>query len=71
MIVGVIVTILAFHYYNTDKNEENPCQIQKENNVAAFLMYGSYLFLFLQFFFRRYYSVKATKSSQPKTKKVQ
>uniref|UniRef100_A0A7S1ZT57 Elongation of fatty acids protein n=1 Tax=Trieres chinensis TaxID=1514140 RepID=A0A7S1ZT57_TRICV len=60
MIVGVIVTLLAFYYYNTDTNKESPCQIQKENNVAAFLMYGSYLFLFLQFFIRRYYSVKAT-----------
>jgi len=71
MIVGVAVTLIGFYYYNT----EEQCAIQRENNVAAFLMYGSYLFLFLQFFFRRYYSVKATAgskatASQQKQKKV-
>mmetsp|Transcript_62371 Transcript_62371/g.184556 ORF Transcript_62371/g.184556 Transcript_62371/m.184556 type:complete len:250 (-) Transcript_62371:227-976(-) len=65
MIVGVAVTVLAFYFYST----EETCEIEKENNVAAFLMYGSYLFLFLQFFFRRYYSVKATTSSAPKKQK--
>mmetsp|Transcript_22854 Transcript_22854/g.34105 ORF Transcript_22854/g.34105 Transcript_22854/m.34105 type:complete len:292 (-) Transcript_22854:265-1140(-) len=62
MVVGVAVTILAFHYYNT----ETECQIQKENNIAAFLMYGSYLFLFMQFFIGRYFQVKA--KTTPKKK---
>lgn len=53
MIVGVIVTILAFYYHNYG-NDTGSCHIQKENNIGAFTMYGSYLFLFLQFFIRRY-----------------
>mmetsp|Transcript_15783 Transcript_15783/g.19247 ORF Transcript_15783/g.19247 Transcript_15783/m.19247 type:complete len:292 (+) Transcript_15783:60-935(+) len=63
MVVGVLVTIFAFYYYKTESN----CMIQKENNIAAFLMYGSYLFLFLQFFIGRYFTVKATKTPAKKT----
>lgn len=62
MVVGVLVTIFAFHYYDEGKT----CHIQKENNVAAFLMYGSYLFLFMQFFVGRYFRVKT--STAPKKK---
>lgn len=54
MIVGIIVTVFAFYFYQTEKDESNPCFIQKENNIAAFIMYGSYLFLFMQFFTLRY-----------------
>lgn len=50
MIVGVIVTCLGFYYHQTDPT----CQIGAENNTAGFVMYGSYLFLFLQFFVGRY-----------------
>ena len=50
MFIGVAVTCLGFYYYKTDPN----CQIEAENNTAAFVMYGSYLFLFLQFFVGRY-----------------
>ncbi|KAL7570869.1 hypothetical protein ACA910_018933 [Epithemia clementina (nom. ined.)] len=50
MLVGVVVTCLGFYYYKTDPD----CQIEAENNTAAFVMYGSYLFLFLQFFVGRY-----------------
>lgn len=67
MVVGVAVTMFAFYYYNTES--QSGCQIQKENNIAAFLMYGSYLFLFLQFFIGRYFQVKATTTS-PKKKIV-
>lgn len=56
MIVGVIVTALGFYFFQTDQT----CHLSYENNVAAFLMYGSYLFLFLQFFVGRYV-VKPTK----------
>lgn len=51
MIVGVAVTLAGFYFYKTDPT----CGIEKENNTAAFIMYGSYLFLFLQFFFGRYF----------------
>lgn len=60
MFVGVSVTLIGFYYYKNDSN----CFIQRENNVAAFIMYGSYLFLFLQFFIARYFkntSIKVTK----------
>jgi len=54
MVIGVAITIAAFYYYYT----EGPinCKIQKQNNMAALLMYGSYLFLFAQFFVRRYFN---------------
>lgn len=54
MIVGVIVTVFAFYFYQTENDDSNPCHIQKVNNIAAFIMYGSYLFLFMQFFTLRY-----------------
>lgn len=57
MVVGVLVTIIGFYYYNTSKLS---CHIAAENNMAAFLMYGSYLFLFLQFFIGRYVEPKVT-----------
>ena len=60
MVVGVAVTILSFvmpHTYGSS------CKIKKENNVAAFIMYGSYLMLFVQFFFKRY-SGKTEKKSK-------
>jgi elongation of very long chain fatty acids protein 6 len=56
MVVGVIVTLVGFYFYKTDPT----CGIGKENNTAAFVMYGSYLFLFLQFFFGRYFKPKMT-----------
>lgn len=52
MVVGVAVTLAAFYYYKQDT--EQTCRITAENNTAAFIMYGSYLFLFLQFFIGRY-----------------
>jgi len=58
MVVGVVVTLMGFYYYNTDKE----CRIEKENNTAAFVMYGSYLFLFLQFFVGRYFKPKKQKT---------
>lgn len=58
MFVGIIVTLVAFYYYKYDEAE---CFIKKDNNLAAFLMYGSYLFLFLQFFIGRYFKDKAIK----------
>ena len=63
MVVGVICTVLGFYYYSTDKD----CRIEKENNTAAFVMYGSYLFLFLQFFIGRYFKPKVTISKKQKS----
>lgn len=60
MVVGVAVTLAGFYYYKTDPT----CGIEKENNSAAFVMYGSYLFLFLQFFFGRYYNKKIGKKQK-------
>jgi len=57
MFIGVGVTIVAFYYYNHPVVGKT-CHIRKENNVAAFLMYGSYFYLFAQFFVGRYYAVK-------------
>jgi hypothetical protein len=64
MVVGVAVTLIGFYYYQTDST----CNIQKQNNIAAFIMYGSYLFLFLQFFIGRYY--KGQVKVVPKKKTV-
>lgn len=52
MIVGVLVTGIAYYYYKLDKD----CYVSMDNNLSAFCMYGSYLFLFLQFFVGRYYN---------------
>lgn len=60
MVVGVAVTILSFIM---PKHYGESCQIKKENNIAAFIMYGSYLMLFVQFFFKRY-SVKSEKKAK-------
>jgi len=57
MVVGVVITILSFYYYSVES--PTTCNIQKQNNIAAFIMYGSYLFLFAQFFVARYFKVKA------------
>lgn len=60
MVVGIAVTLAGFYYYKTDPS----CGIEKENNTAAFVMYGSYLFLFLQFFFGRYFHPKKGRTAK-------
>jgi hypothetical protein len=62
MIVGVTVTVMAFYFFQVDPT----CEIGRENNIAALLMYGSYLFLFLQFFIGRYVEPKVTISNKKK-----
>lgn len=54
MIVGVAVTLVAFYFFMNDP--DGNCKIERENNTAAFVMYGSYLFLFMQFFVGRYFA---------------
>lgn len=56
MVVGVTLTVLGFIYVGRPG-----CNIKHENNVAAFIMYGSYLGLFLQFFVGRYFGAKKPK----------
>ena len=60
MVVGVAVTLMSFYYYKTVPS----CKIEAENNTAAFVMYGSYLFLFLQFFVGRYFQPKNFKKQK-------
>jgi elongation of very long chain fatty acids protein 6 len=67
MFIGVGVTVVAFYYYKNPV-EGKFCHIRKENNVAAFIMYGSYFYLFLQFFLARYFKVKV--KGEPKKKRV-
>lgn len=62
MVVGVAVTLMAFYFYKTEPS----CFVRAENNAAAFLMYGSYLALFLQFFIGRYIQPKVTIGSTKK-----
>jgi GNS1/SUR4 family len=52
MFVGVATTIIGFYYLRTDPT----CAIGAENTNAGFLLYGSYLVLFLQFFAARYFT---------------
>jgi len=61
MIAGVAITMTSFYYYGTEG-----CFIKRENNLAAFLMYGSYLLLFCQFFFKRYYLPKKSRGKGKK-----
>jgi GNS1/SUR4 family len=55
MIVGVAVTLASFYEFQKDGKIAGPCYIPSQNITAGFVMYGSYLFLFLQFFVRRYW----------------
>jgi len=65
MVVGVATTLLGYYYLKTDTE----CGIAKSNIDAGFLMYGSYLFLFAQFFVSRYFGNK-TSSQNSKPKKL-
>ena len=62
MFVGVGTTLMGFYYLKTDPE----CAIGVENTNAGFLLYGSYLVLFLQFFFGRYFKT----NTQVKKKKA-
>lgn len=62
MVVGVAVTLAGFYYYTTDST----CMIEKENNMAGFIMYGSYLYLFAAFFIGRYFKGSVTVTPKKK-----
>ena len=59
MFFGVTITAIAYCYKSFDV--DNSCAVDPGNNMAAVVMYGSYLALFLQFFFRRYFATKVQK----------
>jgi elongation of very long chain fatty acids protein 6 len=55
MMVGVAVTIAGWYMLLVVKPAQ--CFMSADTNTAALIMYGSYLFLFLQFFLQRYFVV--------------
>jgi len=59
MIGGCIVTVLGYQYYKSDPT----CAINDGVIISGFLMYGSYLYLFCQFFVGRFI-VKQTKQKK-------
>jgi elongation of very long chain fatty acids protein 6 len=70
MVVGVIVTMYGCYLLWVKKvTMEQNCWLTPDNNFAALLMYGSYLFLFLQFFWQRY-DTNAKKGSRSGTSNV-
>jgi hypothetical protein len=54
MIIGVAVTILG--WYLMLRSPQEGCMLTRDNNLAALIMYGSYLALFVQFFVQRYFT---------------
>jgi elongation of very long chain fatty acids protein 6 len=68
MVVGVAVTIAGWYMLLVVKPEH--CFMSADTSTAAIIMYGSYLFLFMQFFLQRYFGVgaKLTTSSSSTSK---
>ena len=66
MVVGVTITAVGCYILYVEKPDE--CWLNPRNNAAALVMYGSYLFLFVEFFLERYF-IGASRRS-PKKKKV-
>jgi len=60
MVVGVCVSLASFYFYKTDQN----CFVTSKLLWAAFLIYGSYLYLFAAFFVRRYLSKQEKKTEK-------
>lgn len=59
MIVGVTMTLTSLKYVGTEG-----CWANLTNIRGTLVMYASYLFLFLQFFFKRYgLGIKKTKKA--------
>mmetsp|Transcript_3060 Transcript_3060/g.3089 ORF Transcript_3060/g.3089 Transcript_3060/m.3089 type:complete len:107 (+) Transcript_3060:791-1111(+) len=67
MIAGVIITMLNFYFSTYDP--ENTCNIGWQSLLSGFIMYGSYLFLFSQFFLKRYYIMGRDLKSKDYVKK--
>jgi hypothetical protein len=70
MMVGVASTAAANYLLFVKLNPaEDVCYMGTENNVAALVMYGSYLLLFLQFFVGRYFMRQSNKATANGKKK--
>ena len=60
MVLGVIVTLISAYFLYFDKEvaaangTENACALDRNHIWAGFVMYGSYLALFVQFFITRF-----------------
>jgi len=66
MIVGLVVSACAF----VIKQSGSDCHQSYENAVAAILMYGSYLVLFVQFFYQQYAAPAKKKSPESSDDKM-
>merc|ERR1712151_1349101 len=55
MIAGVTLTSMGFYYFLDAKKNGYECAIEQKTLTAAAIMYGSYLYLFLEFFFGRFF----------------
>jgi elongation of very long chain fatty acids protein 6 len=70
MIVGVSVTAVGSYLLWFDKEvaslkgTEDACFLKPENVISVLVVYGSYLFLFLQFFVRRYLSNSSKRAAK-------
>ena len=60
MFAGTTLSVLAFV---TMIRDGDACWSKPKSNTASLLMYGSYFFLFLQFFFTKY-AVRAKPSEK-------
>jgi elongation of very long chain fatty acids protein 6 len=70
MIVGVAVTIAGCYFLWFDpKYDTKNCSLTKTNNIAALVMYGSYLALFLEFFLIRFMQKKSDGPKKIKNQK--
>jgi len=68
MIVGIMVQLVSFYYYKNAKSSSVECNIKPQNVVAGGIMYGSYLFLFAQFFIKRYFIINRKSEKVKKMK---
>mmetsp|Transcript_2997 Transcript_2997/g.3531 ORF Transcript_2997/g.3531 Transcript_2997/m.3531 type:complete len:322 (-) Transcript_2997:35-1000(-) len=73
MVAGIVATSVGVYYYVENQfamqeGKENSCTIRAQSLVAAILMYGSYLVLFMQFFAKRF--MKPTDFIRPQKKLV-
>jgi hypothetical protein len=64
MVLGVLVTVIGTYLLVVEK--PSSCYLTFANSMPAQVMYGSYLFLFVQFFFNRY----LVRGNKKKTKTV-
>jgi len=63
MIAGIVATAVGIHFFIVNRlavrnGMESTCTLNGTSLVAATLMYGSYLILFVQFFMRRFFAGK-------------